>query len=253
MPRLDVSVPTPDGTCSASLFTPSAPGAPGGAGQWPAVILFPDAGGVRPVFHDMAQRLADLGYVAFLPDVYYRHGGYEPFDMATAFTDEGERARLMGMARSLTKAMAASDTGGFLDFLAAQPQVAGTKVGTTGYCMGGSLSLTAAAHHPGRVAAAASFHGGRLAGDAPDSPHLVAGRITGRVYVAAAENDGTFPPEQATLLAAALTDGGVDHTIETYPAAHGFAVPDNPTYDPAADARHWAALTDLYATTLGEG
>jgi carboxymethylenebutenolidase len=244
MPRLNVSVPTPDGTCPATLSTP------GGAGSWPAVIVFPDAGGVRPVFHDMARQLADLGYAAFLPEVYYRHGGYEPFDLATAFTDDGERARLMGMARSVTKAMAASDTGAYLDFLAAQPQVAGTKVGTTGYCMGGGLSLTAAAHHPDRVASAASFHGGQLASDAPDSPHLVAGRITGRVYVAAAENDTSFPPEQATRLEAALTEGGVDHTIETYPAAHGFAVPDNPTYDAGADARHWSALADLYATTL---
>jgi carboxymethylenebutenolidase len=244
MPRLDASVPTPDGTCPAAVFTPDGPG------PWPAVIVFQDAGGVRPTFHDMAQRLADLGYVAFLPEMYYRHGDYEPFDMMTAFTDADERTRLLDLARSVTKAMAASDTGAFLDFLAAQPQVAGTKVGTTGYCMGGALSLTAAAHHPDRVAAAASFHGGYLATDAPDSPHLVAGRITGRVYVAAATDDPSFPPEHANLLEAALTDGGVEHTIETYPAAHGFAVPDNPTYDAGADARHWAALADLYKAAL---
>jgi carboxymethylenebutenolidase len=225
---------------------------PAGAGPWPAVIVFPDAGGVRPVFHDMAQRLADLGYVAFLPETYYRHGGYEPFDVATAFTDPGERERLTAMARSVTAEMVARDAGAYLYFLAARPQVAGTKVGTTGYCMGGRMSLTAAAHHPERVAAAASFHGGQLASDAPDSPHLIAGRITGTVYVAVADNDPSFPPEQAIRLKAAFTDGGVDHTIETYPAAHGFAVPDNPTYDADADARHWAALTELYRTTLLE-
>jgi carboxymethylenebutenolidase len=245
-----VSVPTPDGTCPASLFTPDDADGDGGAGAWPAVIMFPDAGSARPTFQAMAQRLADLGYVAFLPEVYYRHGEYEPFQLATAFTDESERNRLMGMVRSLTKAMATGDAGAFLDFLAAQPQVAGTKVGTTGYCMGGGLSLTAAAHYPDRIAAAASFHGGRLADDASDSPHLVAGRIAGRVYVAAAENDASFPPEQATRLEAALKEGGVEHTIETYPAAHGFAVPDNPTYDAGADARHWAALTELYGATL---
>jgi carboxymethylenebutenolidase len=244
MPRLDVSVPTPDGTCPAVVVTPD------GAGPWPAVIVFPDAGGVRPTFEDMAQRVADLGYVAFLPELYYRHGGYEPFDMSTAFSDDAERTRLMGMARSVTTEMALSDIGAFLDFLAAQPQVAGTKVGTTGYCMGGGLSLTAAAHHPDRVAAAASFHGGYLASDFPDSPHLAAGRIAGRVYVAAASDDPSFPAEQEARLTAALTDGGVDHAVETYPAAHGFAVPDNPTYDADADARHWAALAELYGATL---
>jgi carboxymethylenebutenolidase len=247
MPKLDVSVPTPDGTCPASLFTPE------GTGPWPAVVVFPDAGGARPTFDEMGQRLADLGYVAFVPDIYYRHGGYEPFDMMTAFGDAAERARLMGMARSVTKAMAASDTGAFLEFLAGRPEVAGTKVGTTGYCMGGGLALTAAAHYPDRVAAAASFHGGRLATEAPDSPHLLAERIAGRVYVAGAENDASFPPEQEAKLKSALADAGVEHTVETYPAGHGFAVPDNPTYDAEADARHWAALADLYGSTLGEG
>jgi carboxymethylenebutenolidase len=247
MPRLDVSVPTPDGTCPASLHTPE------GGGAWPAVIVFTDAGGVRPTFHAMAERLAGLGYAAFLPEMYYRHGEYAPFDMSTAFGDEAERTRLMGLARSVTKAMAVSDAGAFLDFLAAQPQVAGTKVGTTGYCLGGGLSLAVAGHHPDRVGAAASFHGGRLADDAPDSPHLVAGRISGRVYVGAAENDASFPPEQAERLEAALAGAGVAHTIETYAAAHGFAVPDNPTYDVEADARHWAAMTELYAAALTPG
>lgn len=244
MPRRDVSVPTPDGTCPASLFTP------GGPGPWPAVIMFPDAGGLRPAFHEMGQQLADLGYAAFVPEMYYRQGPYKPFDMVTAFADADERARLLGMVGSVTKAMAASDAGAFLDFLAAQPEVAGTKVGTTGYCMGGGLSLTAAAHHPDRIGAAASFHGGLLASDAADSPHLVAGQIAGRVYVAAAENDASFPEEQADRLAKALTEGGVDHTIETYPAAHGFAVPDNPTYDADAAGRHWRALEELYGATL---
>jgi carboxymethylenebutenolidase len=247
MPRLEVSVTTPDGTCPAALVTPEGSA---GTGPWPAVIMFPDAGSKRQTFHDMAQRLADLGYVVFLPEVYYRHGEYEPFAMETAFSDADEITRLLGMARSVTKEMAVSDTAAFLEFLAAQPQVAGTKVGTTGYCMGGALSLAVAAHHADRVAAAASFHGGYLASDAPDSPHLVADRIAGRVYVAAAENDASFPAEQEARLKAALADGGVDHTIETYPAAHGFAVPDNPTYDADADARHWAALSDLYGSTL---
>jgi len=244
MTRTDVNVTTPDGTCPAVIVTPD------GDGPWPAVIMFPDAGGVRDVFVQMAERLAGLGYVAFVPEMYYRHGPYTPFALDTVFTDPDERARLTSMAGSVTKAMAASDAGAFLAFLSTLPFVAGSKVGTTGYCMGGGLSLTAAAHHPDRIVAAASFHGGMLAGDAPDSPHLVVGNITGRVYVAGADNDGSFPPEQAERLEHALTTAGVDHTIETYPALHGFAVPDNPTYDANADERHWRALADLYGAML---
>jgi carboxymethylenebutenolidase len=244
MQRSDVNVTTPDGVCPAVVVTPD------GDGPWPAVILFMDAGGVRPAMVAMAEQLAGMGYVAFLPEMYYRHGAYAPFRLETVFSDPEERTRMMSMVGSVTKAGAASDTGAFLDFLAGLPQVVGSKVGTTGYCMGGGLSLTAAAHHADRVAAAASFHGGHLAGDAPDSPHLGADRITARVYVAAAENDGSFPPEQAERLEKSLTEAGVDHTIETYPALHGFAVPDNPTFDADAAARHWRALADLYGSTL---
>jgi carboxymethylenebutenolidase len=242
--QIDVTVSTPDGSC------PSVVIAPDGEGPRPAVILFMDAGGVRPAMIEMAEHLATMGYVAFLPEMYYRHGGYEPFDLATVFSDPAERGRLMGMVGSVTKAMVASDAGAFLEFLSTRPEVAGTKVGTTGYCMGGGLSLTAAAHHPDRIAAAASFHGGYLATDAPDSPHRVVGRITGRVYVAGAENDESFPAAQAKLLEEALAEGGVDHIVETYPAHHGFAVPDNPTYDSDAAARHWRALADLFSATL---
>ncbi len=240
----EVTVPTPDGLCPAILVTPDRDG------PWPAVILFMDAGGVRPAMIEMAEHLAGMGYAAFLPEMYYRHGRYEPFQIDTVFTDPDERARLMAMVGSVTKAMAARDTGAFLHFLEARPEVAGARVGSTGYCFGGGLSLTAAGHHPERVAAAASFHGGHLATEAPDSPHRIVGQITGRVYVAAARDDDSFPPEQATLLGTALTEGGVDHTIETYPALHGFAVPDNPTFDAAAAERHWRALDDLFSATL---
>jgi carboxymethylenebutenolidase len=245
MPRVEVAVPTPDGACAATLHTPD------GAGPWPAVILYVDAGGVRETFREMADRLAGLGYAVLLPDVYYRLGGFEPFDMDTVFTDPDERARLMGMVGSLTNDRIAGDAGAFLDFLAARPEVTGSGVGTTGYCMGGRASMLVAGSHPDRVAAAASFHGGRLAveGD-PNSPHLLAGGIRATVYVAAAENDGSFPPEQAALLEESLTAAGVTYSLETYPAAHGFAVPDNPTFDKDADERHWVALADLYGATL---
>jgi len=242
MPQREVSITTPDGTCPATLHTPED------TGSWPAVIMYPDAGGGRGTFHAMAQTLADLGYAVLLPDLYYRVGPYEPFDLRTAFTDPDERTRLMELVQSVTEPMVTRDTGAFLSFLLAQPEVRGDKVGTTGYCMGGSFALSAAGRYPDQVGAAASFHGGRLASDAPESPHLLAGSMRATVYVAAAENDRTFPQEQYDRLEAALTDAGVRHTLEMYPAAHGFAVPDNPSYDEAAAARHWEALVELFST-----
>jgi carboxymethylenebutenolidase len=243
MAQRDVSITTPDGTCDASLHTPA------GDGPWPVVIMFPDAGGVRATFHAMAQQLADLGYTVLLPNMYYRVD-YAPFDVRTVFTDADERARLMALASSVTKDAATRDTGAFLDFLSAQREVAGTKVGTTGYCMGGGLALTAAGRFPDRVAAAASFHGGRIATTEPDSPHLLAGAMKATVYIAGAQDDASFDDEQFARMSSALTEAGVEHTLVIYPAAHGFAVPDNPPYDEAAPARHWQALADLYASTL---
>ncbi len=246
MTVLDVTVPTPDGECPASLHLPD------GDGPWPAVIMYPDAGGLRPTFREMGRRMAGLDYATLVPDVYYREGAWAPFEMATAFSDPDERARLMSLSRGLTAAQTISDAGAFLEFLAGRPEVAGERVGTTGYCMGGRISLLVAGHHPDRIGAAASFHGGRLADEAdPDSPALVADRVQATVYVAAAENDATCPPEQLDRLEKAYTEAGVAHTIETYPAAHGFAVPDNPPYNESVAERHWAALTSLYGSALG--
>jgi len=244
MTQRDVSITTADGTMDASLHTPD------GDGPWPAVIMFPDAGGVRPTFHEMAQRLADLGYAVLLPDPFYRTGPFEPFDMKTVFSDPGERSRLMTMVSSVTKENATRDTEAMLAFLAEQPEVADTKVGTTGYCMGGGLALNAAGRFPDRVGAAASFHGGQIASTAPDSPHLLAASMQAKVYVAGAENDGSFDDEQFKRLDGALSEAGVDYELVTYPALHGFAVPDNPTYDEAAATRHWEALESLYADAL---
>jgi carboxymethylenebutenolidase len=117
--------------------------------------------------------------------------------------------------------------------------------------MGGRMSMIAATEHPDKVGAAASFHGGKIAvADDPESPHLGASRIRAKVYVAGAEKDDSYTPEQARLLETALSEAGVDHRLEIYPALHGFAVPDNPTHDPAAAARHWEALAELYGSAL---
>ena len=245
MPRIDVQIPAPDGVSNGTLHVP------GGDGPWPGVVMFPDGGGFRETFREMGDHLAGLGFVVLVPDVYYREGEWAPFDMATAFADEKERARLFGAVGSLTNERIIADAGAYADFLLARPEVRGPAVGTTGYCMGGRMSLIAAGGLGRTIAAAASFHGGRLAvADDPSSPHLAADRITATVYVAGATDDGSFTTEQAELLDSALTNSGVSHTLEFYPAHHGFAVPDNPTYDAEADARHWEALRQLYRDSL---
>jgi carboxymethylenebutenolidase len=245
MPRLDVVIPTADGDSKGTLHVPD------GDGPWPGVLLFADGAGVRETIRQMGDQLAELGYVALVPDIYYRAGDWAPFDLATAFTDETERARLFGLVGSLTNDKVVADAAAYADFLLARPEVSGTAIGTTGYCLGGRMSLLTATGLGDKIAAAASFHGGRLAvADDPTSPHLAAGNIAATVYVAGAQDDQSFTPEQAELLDNALTAAGVSHTVEFYPAKHGFAVADNTVYDPDAAARHWNALRDLYGAQL---
>ena len=143
-----------------------------------------------------------------------------------------------------------SDTRAFLDYLAAQPEVQAGGVGITGYCMGGLMSLTAAGTYPAEIVAAASYHGSRLATDAPESPHRLAPRIKARVYVAGAIEDQSFPDDMKQKLEQALTDAGVDHRIETYPARHGWVFRDTPVYDADAAERHWQTLLALFEGTL---
>ena len=245
MTQRNVEITTEDGTSAASLHLPE------GEGPWPAAILYPDAGGLRDTMRDMGERLTGLGYVTLVPDIYYRAGGFAPFDLPAAFDDPAEMARLMGLVRGVTAAMAIGDARAHVGFLTALPETTGDAVGTTGYCIGGRLSLLAAGSQGDRVAAAAAFHAGSLApADEPASPHLLAGAMTATVYVGAATGDASFPPDQHDRLEQALTAAGVTHTIETYPAEHGFAVADNPHYDVAAAERHWEALANLFRTAL---
>lgn len=244
MPKISDSVTTPDGSCPVRLFTPDGPG------PWPGVIMYPDAGGVRDTFDDMAAKLAGFGYAVLLPDVYYRSGDWAPFEMASVFGDEKERRRLFSMIGGITPDKMAADAGAFFDYLAARPEVTGERFGVCGYCMGGRTSLVVAGRVPDRVAAAASFHGGGLVTDTDDSPHLLADRMTATVYVGGAENDQSFTADDAEQLDKALTAAGVAHTIEWYSAGHGFAVPDNGPYDPAAAERHWTAMTEVFAAAL---
>lgn len=236
MPTITDSITTSDGTCPITLAVPE------GRGVWPGVVLYPDAGGTRPAIRQMAEHLAGVGYAVLVPDVYYRHGNWAPFDMKAVFGDAPERQRLFALMKSITPEVMAADARAFFDYLANRPEVSGDRFGTTGYCMGGRTSLVVAGRVPDRVAVALSFHGGGLAADDPGSPHLLADRMQAAVYVGAAENDPSYTPEQSAVLDAALTAAGVEHTIEWYAAGHGFAVPDNAPYDEAAAQRHWAAI-----------
>jgi carboxymethylenebutenolidase len=244
MPTISDTITTADGTCPVTLAIPDGPG------PWPGVIMYPDAGGARTAVREMAQRLAGLGYVVLVPDVYYRSGDWAPFDMKNVFNDKAERQRLFSMIGSVTPDAMESDARAFFDYLAARPEVSGETFGTTGYCMGGRTSLIVAGRVPERVAAAMSFHGGGLAAEDAGSPHLLADKIRAAVYVGGAADDASFTEEQAALLDKALTDAGVEHTIEWYPALHGFAVPDNAPYDEVAAEKHWAAMEEFFGAKL---
>jgi len=238
-----VDIETADGVCRSALSVPD------GEGPWPGLIMFSDAGGMRDTMRQMGDRLSSLGYVVLLPDFYYRLGPYDPVDMRTAFLSPDSAQRILGMMNSYSADMAAVDAVAFVDFLDSLPVTLPGGVGTTGYCMGGRLSLLAAGTLGPRVAAAASFHGGNLANEEdPDSPHQKAANIRAAIYVAAAVEDRSFPSAQKDLLGRSLSDAEVAHVIETYDALHGFAVPDNPSYDDAAAQRHWDATGQFFAS-----
>jgi carboxymethylenebutenolidase len=241
-----VAIPTWDGDARAYVFTLA------GQGPWPAVIFFMDAPAIRPALFDMSQRLADHGYYVLLPDMFWRAGPYEPINMAEAFRDEESRRALFGkLMGSTDPERSTRDTGAFLDWLSKQSQVKGDKVGVTGYCMGATLALRAAGNYPNRVVAAGGFHGGRMATDAPDSPHLLAPKIKAKVYIAGADEDAGFPPEQADRLREALTAAGVENEVTIYAGArHGYAPPDMPVYNKEAAERHWTELFKLLDSTL---
>lgn len=241
----EVSVATEDGQCRTFVFTPQ------GTGPWPAVIFFMDGLAIRPVLFDMCERLAGHGYVVALPDLFYRAGSYEPMDPKEVFAAPNFRDIIGPLMGTTDSRRAATDAGAVLEYLDSRNDVLGSRVGTTGYCMGGAISLTTAAMYPERIAAAASFHGGNLASDSEMSPHLMVSKIRGRVYVAGADQDDSYPPEMAQRLEAALTEAGVDHRCEIYDhALHGWTMADFPVYDQAAAERHWTELVDLFDSAL---
>lgn len=240
-----IEIKTRDGLCPSYIYRPA------GAGPWPAVLVFMDGPGIRPAMLQLGERLASHGYCVLLPDLFYRAGPYAPMDPKTLFSDPEKRKVLMEkFFPAAASANVMADMPAFLDFLAAQPDVQPGGIGVTGYCMGGRLALIAAGTYPEQIVAAASYHGGRLANDEPDSPHRLAPKMKARVYVAAAIEDQSFPDEMKGRLEKALTDAGVDHRIETYPAKHGWVFPDFPVYDAAASERHWQSMLALFDSKL---
>jgi carboxymethylenebutenolidase len=230
----EIEIKTKDGACPSYVYRPA------GSGPWPAVLVFMDGRGIRPPMLEIGERLAANGYFVLLPDLYYRAGPLEKRNPET-----------MRSLAAATIANIMSDTQAFLDYIAAQPDVKPGAIGTAGYCMIGSMSLTAAGTYPDRIAATASYHGGHLATDAPDSPHLIAPKIKSRVYIAGAIEDPGFTDEMKARLEGALTDAGVDHKIETYPAKHGWVFRDHPAYDAACSERHWKTMLELFEAKLG--
>lgn len=243
-----VDVPTPDGTADAYLAVPddNAP--------HPAVLMYMDAFGLRPHLKKMADRIAAAGYTVLVPNVMYRHGR-APLVELPEFINPAERPELFEQIRpfmvALTPEAAMRDAAAYLDWLAASPLTTDGPAGVTGYCMGAGLALRTAGTHPDRVAAAAGFHGAYLATEAPDSPHLLADRVTAELYFGHADQDATNPAEQIDRLDKALTAAGVRHRTEVYAGAHhGFTQADTAMYDAEATERHWTALLDLLNRAL---
>ncbi|MER6420937.1 dienelactone hydrolase family protein [Streptomyces sp. NPDC001137] len=245
---ITVDIPTPDGVADAYV----AHAADGGAR--PGVLLYMDAFGIRPHLKSMADRIAEAGYTVLVPNVFYRHGRTPVIELPE-FIDPEARPEIWGkvgpLLQSVTPDLAMRDAAAYLQWLADSPLVADGPVALTGYCMGARLSLLTAGTYPDRVAAAAGFHGARLATEDPDSPHLVAEHITAEVYFGHADNDPSLPPEQIQRLEDALTAAGVRHRCEVYPGAHhGFTQADTAAYGKEADERHWEALLDLLRRTF---
>jgi carboxymethylenebutenolidase len=247
----NVTVKTPDGICDAAFVHPAS-------GAFPGVIIWPDALGLRPAMRDMAKRLAAEGYGVFVPNPFYRVSKAPQFTTAANldFRNPDTMARIRPLMSSVQAAGAVEkDAVAFVAFLDAQPQVdKAKKIGTQGYCMGGALVVRTAATVPQRIGAGASFHGGGLVTDKPDSPHLLAPKIKARMYFGVAANDDQRQPDAKDKLKEAFAKAGVPAEVEVYPAKHGWCVPDMPVedgapiYDKGEAERAWTKLVALYKT-----
>ena len=240
-----LDIPTADGAMNSFVVYPEE------GGPHPVVLFYMDAPGKREELHDMARRIAAVGYYVVLPNLYYRR--VREFELKVR-TPEG-MAPMFEHMRSLTNAMAVVDTQAMLRFVDAQSEADSKRVGAVGYCMSGPFVMAAAAEFPDRIKAIASIHGATLVTDREDSAHLMAPRIRCESYFACAETDRWAPREIVDKLQAALLAAGTPHRIEWYPRTeHGFVFPLRAgIYDRPAAERHWERLFDLFRRTLGYG
>jgi carboxymethylenebutenolidase len=244
-----VDIPTDDGVCDAYVSEPDAPG------PHPAVLIWPDAIGVRPRLYDMADKIASWGYVVLLPNIFYRSGRVPLIENLEDLLKLEDRAKLFEalgpVIRTFKPIDGVRDAAFYLDFLAAHPSVAPGPVGLTGYCMGAGMALRTAGEYPDRVAAAGGFHGGNLATDNPDSPHLWAKTCRAELYFGHADNDQSMQPDQQDRFATALDDAGVTYRAEVYEGAiHGYTMADTRVHNAAAEQRHWDALSELFGRVI---
>ncbi len=241
----DVAVTTPDGTADCYFVHPSE-------GTHPAVILWPDILGLRPAYRTMGKRLAESGYAVLVVNPYYRMAKSPVVGEGASFRDQATRDIVLPMARALTAETNVTDAVAFAAFLDAQTAVdTSRKMGTTGYCMGGPMTMRTAAALPERVGAGASFHGGRLVTDGDDSPHLLVPTMTANYLFAIAENDDEKEPDHKTVLRDAFDAAGLDAEIEVYKGAlHGWCTIDSPVYNKEQAERAWGRLLALFEKSL---
>jgi carboxymethylenebutenolidase len=244
----DVQVHTPSGTCDAALVHPQ------GNARWPAVILFVDAFGLRTAMRDMAKRLAVDGYTVLVPNPYYRSTKAPGIDPGFDFTNPADRAKLEALRAPLTSDAVMQDATAYVKFLDSQASVdKKAKMGVFGYCMGGPMTVQAAAAQPERIGAGASFHGGGLVTDRPDSPHLLVSKMKAQYYFGIAANDDQRQPDAKTKLDEAFHAANLPAKIEVYEGTlHGWCVKDmplqagKPIYNEASAERAWNELVALY-------
>jgi carboxymethylenebutenolidase len=242
----DVNVPMANGVADSALFYPE------GKGPWPAVLVWTDILGLRPVFRELGQRLAAQGYVVLVPNPFYRNAKAPVVDGSFDFSKPEDRAKVMPMAAALTADADMSDGKSHIDFLDAQPQTdKNKKMGVQGYCMGGPLAFRTAATVPERIGAVATFHGGGLVTDKPDSPHLLIPKMKAEVLCAVADNDDKREPAAKDKLKEAFAAAHLTATVEVYEGCnHGWTVRGSQVYNEQGAEKAWAALTALYKRNL---
>ena len=218
----------------------------------PAVLFLMDAPGIREELHDMARRLATVGYYVLLPNLYYRAGRdtkYGP-DVLKHGSEEHQRMRAVRSKMTIPPVM--DDIAALIGFADQQKEVRKGPVGAHGYCMSGPYALAAAARYPDRIAAAASFYGTWFVSDAVESPHLTLGKAKGELYISCAEHDELAPLPMVAELKALFEKSGAAGELEVHPGVHhGFAFPQRWCYDKSAAERHWERLIALYRRKLG--